>query len=221
MRSLRIPVFVFWLIFTVVAVWSHAAQGEPESGFDAAALVDDFHAALLASARSDADFDTRAQTFGQTFDQTFDLPRIARISAGRAWRELSPADKDNYLKLLRQVVLGAYVSRFDEDRGQSLEVLESRVVSPERFVVRAQIVRPNGKKVSLDYYIRNQKVFNVVADGVSDLAVRRADYAAIIKAEGFNGLLAHLRAQSDSARETFTDTAHRSRNRAPISGRSG
>jgi len=157
--------------------------------------IERFHTALLATARLDG--------LGPELDRVFDLPRIARISAGSAWRKLDDPTKNEYLTLLRDVVLGTYVGRFDADRGQTLEVIETIEVKPGRDVVRAQITRPSGTKVALDYYLRNKRVFNVEADGVSDLSIRRTDYSSIIKAEGFAGLLSHLKTQAMKSRDSF------------------
>ena len=165
--------------------------------------VERFHEALMASARLDGGYDERVALLGAEFDRVFDLPRIARISAGSSWRELDAPTKNEYLELLRNVVLGTYVSRFDADRGQLLEVLEATEVKPGRDLVRAQIVRPSGASVALGYYLRDNKVFNVEADGVSDLSIRRADYSSIIKAEGFAGLLSHLKTQAANSRRSF------------------
>jgi len=166
-------------------------------------IVERFHEALMASARLDGGYDERVALLGAEFDRVFDLPRIARISAGSSWRELDAPTKNEYLELLRNVVLGTYVSRFDADRGQLLEVLEATEVKPGRDLVRAQIVRPSGASVALGYYLRDNKVFNVEADGVSDLSIRRADYSSIIKAEGFAGLLSHLEPQAANSRRSF------------------
>lgn len=163
------------------------------------ANVEAFHAALMTSARSNADLSTRVPDVAAAFDALFDVKRIARISAGSAWRDLDEDARTDYVKLLRNVVVSNYVSRFDADRGQSFSTLATSEVKPQRFVVRTQINRPNNQTVSLDYYFRDGRVFNVVADGVSDLSVRRADYAAIIKSDGFDGLLVHLRAQLEAA----------------------
>ncbi len=165
--------------------------------------IERFHVALMASARLEGGYDERVALLGSEFDRVFDLPRIARISAGSSWRQLDAPTKDEYLELLRDVVLGTYVSRFDADRGQSLEVLEATEVKPGRDLVRAQIVRANGASVALGYYLRDNKVFNVEADGVSDLSIRRADYSSIIKAEGFAGLLSHLKTQVAKSRSSF------------------
>jgi|GEM_PF-1350863 len=189
---------------------SYAADAQPVDGsaiadqqVPAEAQVERFHVALMASARLDSGYDERVALLGSEFDRVFDLPRIARISIGATWRELDAPTKSEYLELVRDVVLGTYVSRFDADRGQLLEVLEATEVKPGRDLVRAQIVRPNGASVALDYYLRDNKVFNVEADGVSDLSLRRTEYSSIIKAEGFAGLLAHLKTRVSSSRSSF------------------
>ena len=56
-------------------------------------------------------------------------------------------------------------------------------------MVKTQLVRANGERVNLDYYFNAGSVFNVVADGVSDLSLRRADYNSIIKQEGYDALI--------------------------------
>lgn len=185
------------LLLWVFGFTAHAAA--PEVSVAAArANVEAFHAALMTSARSDAELAVRLPGVATAFDDLFDVERIARISAGKAWRDLAPDARAEYVALLRDVVVSNYVSRFDTDRGQRFATLVAEEVKPQRFVVKTQIIRPNDQPVSLDYYFRVGRVFNVVADGVSDLSVRRADYAAIIKKDGFAGLLAHLRRQLEA-----------------------
>ena len=38
-------------------------------------------------------------------------------------------------------------------------------------------------------------IVNVIADGVSDLALRRAEYSRVLKNKGFDGLLDHIDGQ--------------------------
>ena len=68
-------------------------------------------------------------------------------------------------------------------------------------VVRTRLLREAEADVTLDYFLRAGRVFNVVADGVSDLSLRRADYSSIIKTEGFAALLTHIQRKIDEARE--------------------
>ncbi|MFZ8890496.1 MAG: ABC transporter substrate-binding protein, partial [Pseudomonadales bacterium] len=69
------------------------------------------------------------------------------------------------------------------------------------FVVYTTLERPGNSSVSLNYFLRDGGIFNVVADGVSDLSLRRADYNSIVKKEGYASLLAHLRNKIKQARD--------------------
>lgn len=197
----------FWLGYCLLgfcAAQGSLAQTEVAPQPRAAdAQIDAFHTSLMTVARSKLGFDERVDLLQQEFDRVFDLQRIARISAGSSWRDLSDDRRTEYISLLRQVLLGTYVARFDADRGQKLEVLETLELKPGRVVVRAKITRPSGTTVSLDYYLRAGKVFNVEADGVSDLSLRRAEYSRTIAADGVSGLLANLQSKITSYRSSF------------------
>ena len=117
--------------------------------------------------------------------------RSPRVSIGRKWRELDETQRERFVALLSEVVVATYADRFESYNNQSFETLQTRDVRNGQ-VVHTQIRRADGSTVTLDYFFRNQRVFNVVADGVSDLSLRRADYSAIVKERGFAALLDHL-----------------------------
>ena len=48
--------------------------------------------------------------------------------------------------------------------------------------------------------MKGGRIFNVIADGVSDLSLRRADYNSILKQEGYDSLVQHLRDKTAAAR---------------------
>ena len=64
------------------------------------------------------------------------------------------------------------------------------------MLVRTELIKSNGEAVKLDYVLRQTAghwlIINVIADGVSDLALKRADYTAILKDQGFDALIATL-----------------------------
>ena len=52
------------------------------------------------------------------------------------------------------------------------------------------------REIPLDYSLQQTdgdwRIINIIADGVSDLALRRSEYAGIIQDLGFDGLIKHL-----------------------------
>ncbi len=68
-----------------------------------------------------------------------------------------------------------------------------------RMRVRTRLVRPGDEAVQLDYVLQEEagrwRIVNVVANGVSDLSLKRADYGSIMKKQGFDVLVGKLEAQ--------------------------
>ena len=168
-------------------VWAEAATGEA-----AAASVERFHG-LLIEAMQTGGFDQRAALLRPAVAEFFDLGAVARISVGPSWRGLDEPRRAAFAALMHRLIAATYADRFDGYSGQSFAHVETLSASTGP-VVKTVLNRASGEPVNLDYYFRGGKAFNVVADGVSDLSLRRADYAGIIREEGFDGLVAHIEA---------------------------
>ena len=121
----------------------------------------------------------------------FDIARIARFSLGRSWRVLDTNAQETFTNLLGEHIVATYADRFAQFEGQKFDTLGSQTAKGG-VVVRTAITPADGAKVKLDYFFREGKVFNVSADGVSDLSLRRADYNSVLKASGFAALVEHL-----------------------------
>jgi phospholipid transport system substrate-binding protein len=64
-------------------------------------------------------------------------------------------------------------------------------------MVRSQIVRANGEPVKVDYMMRRKGdswlISDIYLDGaISEVATRRSEFAAILKSQGIDGLIAAL-----------------------------
>ena len=79
------------------------------------------------------------------------------------------------------------------------------------IMVRSQIVKANGEPVNVDYMMRRNGdiwlISDIYLDGaISEVATRRSEFAAILKTEGIDGLIAALNRKTD----TLTMTAAKS-----------
>ena len=74
-------------------------------------------------------------------------------------------------------------------------------------MIKTELRRPDGDPVALDYLLHEKQgkwyIISVSADGVNDLSLKRAEYAAVIKEKGFNGLVKEILFKSA---EMETDT---------------
>lgn len=156
--------------------------------------IEQFHIVLTDVMKSDAEFQDRYISLETAIDTTFDMETVSRMSLGTPWRKLETDARQEFSQLMRELITATYADRFNSYNEQQFEITAVTEPRPGRWLVRTRLIRKSGKPVALDYYFKDQRVFNVVADGVSDLAVRRADYTAVVKADGFQGLLDSVRA---------------------------
>ena len=187
-RLVRLAALALGLSLAVQAALPAPAASAPE----AEAKVDRFHAALIAAMQAGG-FGERMALLEPAVAEFFDVATVARISVGASWRGLSEERRAAFVELLERLILATYADRFDSYSGQRFVRLEVATASTGT-VVKSQIQRASGEPVNLDYYFRGERVFNVVADGVSDLSLRRADYASIIRGQGFDALVEHVQA---------------------------
>ena len=102
--------------------------------------------------------------------------------------------------------------RFDSYAGQTLRVTGEQPAAAG-VMVRSQIVKANGEPVNVDYMMRRNGsawlISDIYLDGaISEVATRRSEFAAILKNEGIDGLIAALNRKAD----ILTGTAARSSN---------
>ncbi len=161
-------------------------------------VVERLHAGLLAAMQLDTHSEREAYLQPIIAD-VFDNRRIAGISLGRTWRDLSAQQRAEFEAKLLDLVVATYADRFDNFNGQQF-VTDGVQAVKNNVVVQTRLQRADADDVKLDYVLREGRVFNVVADGVSDLSLRRADYNSIIKQEGYDSLLEHLAEKTAAAR---------------------
>ena len=174
----------------VLALVLGASAGQAAAAVDAETAngkIDAFHA-LLIDVMQTPGHANRAAALSPVVPGFFDIGTVSRITLGRTWRELDEVRQREFSELLEALIVATYADRFDSFDGQRFERGES-LAGRRGWVVKTQLVRSNGERVNLDYYFNAGSVFNVVADGVSDLSLRRADYNSIVKQDGYDALI--------------------------------
>ena len=168
-----------------------AAEAETTSALLAQQKIEEFHEKLLTVTQMTGGFDVRLAALSPVIHGLFDVTTISRISLGRTWKTLDESAQHTFIELLERLIVVTYAARFDEYSGQTFSTMSSGQTR-RGWVVKTELALSDGDKVTLDYYLREDLVYNVVAEGVSDLSLRRADYNSIIKLEGYDALLTHI-----------------------------
>lgn len=163
----------------------------------ATAVVESLHRTLL-TIMQDADtlgYAGRVQTISPVLNESFDFATISRIVTGRAWSELEPARQEEFTALFARLSAATYAANFSSFSGERFETLASEA-KRDNMLVKTALVKASGEKISLDYLLHKSdgmwRIVNVIAEGVSDLSLKRADYTAVIKNEGIGSLMSQL-----------------------------
>jgi len=167
--------------------------------------INDFHATLIGVMQMNADYEHRFNRLSPVINNIFDAPNISRISTGKFWRQQDAQLQGQFTELMYKLIAATYADRFDSYNDQvfTIESVESK--GKDRWVVKSRLTKSDGETVTLDYYLRAGVIFNVVANGVSDLSLKRADYASILAADGFSGLIEHINKSIRDYRQSGVD----------------
>src|SRR5713101_6346507 len=133
--------------------------------------------------------------------KTFDVPSMARLSVGPSWATLTEAQRQQVTESFGRYISAIYADRFDSYAGQKLQVTGEQPAAAG-IMVKSQIIKANGEPVKIDYMMRRNGdgwlISDVYLDGaISEVATRRSEFAAILKADGVDGLIAALNRKAD------------------------
>jgi phospholipid transport system substrate-binding protein len=114
---------------------------------------------------------------------------------------LTPEQKQRAAKAYGRYIAAVYASRFDGYSGEQLQVLGEQKIK-RGTLVKSRIVKSDGDPVAIDYMVHDNVVGYQVRDvyvtgTISELATRRSDFAAILRNNGVDGLIATLNKKAD------------------------
>ena len=200
-----VPKTPVWKAATLAAVLGLAmvpypAHAVPGGGGD---TVQGFYDVLLSTMKN-------GRTLGQSgrftrlepvIRRTFDIPSMARLAVGSSWATLSEAQHQQVTESFGRYISAIYADRFDSYAGQKLQVTGEQPAAAG-VMVQSQIVRANGEPVNVDYMMRRNGnawlISDIYLDGaISEVATRHSEFAAILKSQGIDGLIAALNRKAD------------------------
>lgn len=143
---------------------------------------------------------------------THDLPVIAQIALGQYWGRLTAAQRSEFVKTFTRLSIATYAARFDAYGGEIFTKPTERKLGGGDVLIESQLRSPDGSKVQFAYQLRridgHWRIINIIANGVSDLALKRAEYTSVIRSHGFKALLAKLKDKiGDYSRKDANATA--------------
>ncbi|MFY9657384.1 MAG: ABC transporter substrate-binding protein [Methylocystis sp.] len=196
--SLRIPALAALLLAALLSAPARSESAEP------AARVNSFYEVLLNTMENAKQLGLKGRydKLAPVLSKTYDLASMAKTAVGPGWSEFTPEQQREVVKAFTRMTIATYASRFDDYAGEQLEVSQTVDQPNGDRLVKTQITQSNGKTVALNYLMRkvgsDWKIMDVYLNGaISELATRRAEFGAILKSGGPDGLISSLTRQAD------------------------
>jgi phospholipid transport system substrate-binding protein len=199
-KTVRVLLASLFLILIQTAAATDAPNdtpGDAESGSTVRAL----HDTLLDIMREAAKlgYQGRYDRLAPVLADAFDFEAISRLVVGRHWGELTAEQREQFVDAFTRMTIATYASRFTNYQDEQFADVAHRAMKRGRVMVETELVRPSDENIRLDYLLHQRdgkwRIINVIAKGVSDLALKRAEYESILDEHGFDGLLAKLNEQ--------------------------
>ncbi|KAB7622787.1 phospholipid-binding protein MlaC [Alkalilimnicola sp. S0819] len=138
-----------------------------------------------------------------------DFELVSRLVLARHWRGANPRQRQAFVAAFRESLLRTYALLLAEHattavahlegRERLLETEPVREVRNGRMLLRTRLLT-NGPAVSIDYRMRvdedRWKVYDVIIEGISFIANRRAELASLLGRQSLDELIAQLEARN-------------------------
>lgn len=174
-----------------------AAPAQAASG-DAAAVVGHFDDALIRvmSQAKTLGYGGRYAILEPVIDEIFDVPSMTRIAVGPSWSGFTDDQKNRLTKAFGHFITATFADRFDDYGGEKFQVQGTRAMGGG-VLVQNQMIKPDGEHIRINYLTHQTdngwQAIDVYLDGtISEMAVRRSEFTAILGRSGAEGLIATL-----------------------------
>lgn len=146
----------------------------------------------------------RVQQITPVIDRSFDLALMTRLAVGAPWTSASPADRAGLLAAFRRLTINEYARNFSSWSGEQFTIDPKVDARAGDKLVRTTLTAPKGEPVTLAYRLRQSdgdwRIIDVYyQNSISQLAMRRADFASMLAKGGPKALIAHLNGLAEKA----------------------
>ncbi|MBI2876026.1 MAG: ABC transporter substrate-binding protein [Candidatus Tectomicrobia bacterium] len=140
----------------------------------------------------------RRAAIRRTADERFNWEEMSRRSLGPRWREISEAEKKEFVKLYSDLLEKNYISKIEDYSGEKV-IYVNDTVDGDYATVQTKILTKKGTEVPLNYRLlkENNKwfIYDVVIAGVSLINNYRSQFNSILLHSSFKDLLEKMKSK--------------------------
>jgi phospholipid transport system substrate-binding protein len=144
-------------------------------------------------------FSRRLAAIQPLIEDTHDLAYMAQLTLKTQWSSLDDEQRTLFITTFSELSVMSYATRFRDLAGVGFRRLAERELPRGRAEVQTELIEADGSIVALNYLLHKTAdgwaIINVLADGVSELALKRSQYRSILNKQDFAALLRYVEQQ--------------------------
>jgi phospholipid transport system substrate-binding protein len=184
-RGLLAGAFAFMTMMAVGVATPARALNAEQAKAHVETTIDELTALLRQSGGPAA----RAPQLRQIMESRANLPQVAKFSAGRVWREMTPEQQQRFVDAFSHYVAVTYSRRFDEYSGNP-DIRMGRAIDAGQkgILVQTPIHQEQGQPIAVEWLVSDRggrvEVIDLVIEGVSMATTQREEIAAKFQQRG-------------------------------------
>jgi phospholipid transport system substrate-binding protein len=190
-----------WTMFLLSAVWLSAlglaTAGEPT---DLVRQITDQVLKILEDPQFQAPnrHAERQERLHKIAEQVFDWQEMARRALAVHWRERTPQEQQEFVRLFRDLVEGTYINRLESAIQEKREVqYVGEQVDGSRAAVKTNVVTRRNQQVPIEYRLQKADgrwlIYDVLVEGISLVNNYRSQFNRIITSSSYNDLVQKMK----------------------------
>jgi phospholipid transport system substrate-binding protein len=141
----------------------------------------------------------RVDRLREALDAIFDYEEMAKRALGYHWRQRTPPEQEEFVKLFREFLQRVYSDKIGLYGGE--QVRFGREVMDNEFAqVESTIIQPKGEEIAVVYKLRQVngqwKVYDAIVENISIVNNYRSQFDRVISSSSYEALVKRLRGKA-------------------------
>jgi phospholipid transport system substrate-binding protein len=141
----------------------------------------------------------RQDKLRQIVAATFDFTEMAKSALGYHWKEITPAQQQEFTTAFVAFIEDSYLSKINDYSGQQVNFLRASNEGAQYAQVNTDIIQPKGDAIHVNYRLLQEngtwRIYDVTVDAISIIANYRNQFNRVMNNKGYNTLIADLKSK--------------------------
>jgi phospholipid transport system substrate-binding protein len=141
----------------------------------------------------------RQDKLRQIVAATFDFTEMAKSALGYHWKEITPAQQQEFTNAFVAFIEDSYLSKINDYSGQQVNFLRASNEGAQYAQVNTDIVQPKGEAIHVNYRLLQEngtwKIYDVTVDAISIIANYRNQFNRVMNNKGYDTLIKDLKSK--------------------------